>query len=121
MSMRRISVLVAAAFVLGGSTVALAGRAAGWRVFATGTANGQYGSFVSASADTPHANALAVRATSTAGKLVEVTAYVSCQFDVTVPSGLLIVFATPRFAKCSVNGNANTNYGGRVRVELLRR
>jgi hypothetical protein len=90
-------------------------------VFATGSDTSQYGAYANASADAPHSEALAVGATSSAGKTVKVSVFLSCQADTRVPSGKLVVLSTAVFQKCSISGSADTDYSGRVTVQLLRR
>jgi hypothetical protein len=72
--MRRSVFATALAFVLGSVATALASSSA-WRVFATGTDTSQYGAYASASADAPRSQALGIRATSSPGRSIKVTAF----------------------------------------------
>lgn len=92
-----------------------------WRVFATGTDSSTYGAFTNASADAPGSHALAIRATSSPGKTIKVSMFITCQAEATVKSGAILVATTYAFQKCSLNGSANTDYSSRVKIELLRR
>jgi hypothetical protein len=115
----RTLLIAAAAFVLGGAVASAAEP--GWKVFATGSDTNSYAGFANASADAPPSTALAVRATSSPGKSVKVSIVLSCNGDKRVPSGTLVVAWTSFFQKCSLNAAATTDYGGRLRVALLRR
>lgn len=112
--------VAAAAFAAGSAATALAAGAP-WRVFATSTDSGDYGAYASADASAPRSSAFAVRATSQPGRTVDVSFYLNCEGERKVPSGALVAVTVPGSKKCSLHASADTDYSGRVRVELLRR
>jgi hypothetical protein len=114
--------VVALVSFVAGSAVTASAVAPPWRVFATGSDSGTYGSYANASAGVVKPKGLAIRATSAPGKTIDVSFSSFCDGEVKdAPSGRLIVITTGSYSKCTLNGSANTDYSGRVKVELLRR
>lgn len=108
--------LVLTAGMLLGST---ATAATGWRVFATGTDSGEYGTYASANAAVINPKGLAVRAL---GPVTEVTWALTCNGE-TKSAGLAnrvvpVTVATAK--KCDLYGWAQGDEGT-LRVQLLRR
>lgn len=113
--MKRLLLVLAAGLVLGSSATA----AVGWRVFATATDNGEYGTYASASAKVVKPKALAVRAI---GPTTSVTWFLSCDGESkgAALSGKAIIANVGTAKSCSLSGSA-IGPGGTLRVQLLRK
>lgn len=109
-----LAILALVAFSLG----ALAEAATGWRVFATGTGQGQYFSSANASADVRGPKGLAIRVKGTPAK---VSWFLSCQGENSIAVGAIYFVAVAGSKTCSLSGTASTEEGGNIRIELLRR
>lgn len=108
-------VVAAAAFASGG----LAGQVVRWKPFATGSDSGQYSAFASASGSVPRPRALAVRATSSSDRSITVTYFYSCDGQIDVAPGKLVVLSIASAPKCTVNASAIANRGS-VTITLLK-
>lgn len=108
-----VGAALAAAFAAG----SVATAATGWRVFATATDKGEYGTYVSADAKVVQPKALAVRAS---GKVSSVTWYLSCSGEREPAKAGVFVVSVGTADTCSLSGSAS-GPAGTTRVELLRR
>ena len=113
--MTKLLLVLTAGLLLGSTATA----ATGWRVFATATDNGEYGTYASANAKVLKPQALAVRAT---GPATSVSWTISCDGEVK-RAGLSNVVVTAGVAtakSCTLYGSAFGD-SGTLRVQLLRR
>lgn len=109
-----------AALLAGLTLGSTATAAVTWRVFATATDQGEYGTFANASASVQNPNALAVRVKGTSGPF-EVTWFVNCDGVARPKAGAAVPIGVSQSAKCSVSASATGSESGSVRLELLRR
>ena len=109
-----LTVAMVGALVVG----AAAEATVGWKVFATGTQPSENGAYVSVSADVLAPKTLAVRA-SKAGR---VSWNIICTRDnVTAAADEVVPVDVAHSTKCTLFGNAVTEDGGTLRLQLLRR
>lgn len=114
--MRKMLLVLATGLALGSAATA----ATGWRVFATGTDRGDYGTFASAAASVQNPNALGIRVKGTSGPY-EVNWMASCQGVTRPKAGVAVQIGVPQSATCSVNASVLGSKGGTDKIELLRR
>lgn len=114
--MRTIIVTLLAGLALGSTATA----AVGWRVFASASDSGDYGTLASASASVVKPKALAARIIGTGGPF-ELSWYFTCEGEAHPLSGQLVALTIAGSAKCSVSGMGDGANGGSIRVQLLKR
>src|SRR4051812_39021681 len=109
-----IPIAIVGAFAAG----ALATAATGWRTFATGSDQGDYGAYVSASADIIHPAAVAIRVTEKA----DLSWSIDCEGETKTAAANTVIAVSVAAAKtCHVHGDANTEGAGKLTLELLKR